>query len=360
MSLKALQSAHSTQSHQLTQALSKVQDLTGQLAEQEIKFANEAGGLKRLVSLMEEREKQVKETVENLENEWASVGQKAEVREAALKDEIEKERRGREQAEKRIKNLETVIEGMGHGELPITGRSSLPATPIRTPGIPGDLFNDGLVGLSPTIAIASRTQKSGKTFTEVYAEFVKLREDYAKKVMECDHMERTLQEVLAQIQERVSIVSSSVPLFHLNVSIRHLSCLNNALSTNDFRLKHLNLQNSFLKLLLNEMLKHVSPKRAHRNTARALLRIGFSNSSFTTLGDRYKISSEKLPVAMIPLFLLMKISSKSNLLLLTKLLRITLFSSRTSMNYRLKIRNYCLLCVTWAQNWRARSRSTRP
>jgi len=218
VSLKALQSTHSAQSHQLTQALSKIQDLTGQLAEQETKFANEAGGLKRLVSLMEEREKQVKETVENLENEWAGAGQKAEAREAALKDEIAKEKRGREQAEKRIRNLETVVEDMGRGELPTPGRSNLPAAPMYIPGTPGDLFNDGLVNLSPTIAIASRTQKSGKTFTEVYTDFVKLREDYTKKVMECDHMERTLQEVLAQIQERVSTISLSVLLSHSDTS----------------------------------------------------------------------------------------------------------------------------------------------
>jgi len=247
VSLNALQSTNSAQSHQLTQALSKVQDLTGQLAEQETKFANEASSLKRLVSLMEEREKQVKETVENLENEWAGVGQKAEAREAALKDEIAKEKRGREQAEKRIKNLETVIEGMGRGELATPARNSLPATPMHIPGTPGDLFNDGLGSLSPTIAIASRTQKSGKTFTEVYTDFVKLREDYAKKVMECDHMERTLQEVLAQIQERVSIVLLSVLLFHSDTFIRHLFCLNNVPSTNGSRLKHLSSQDSFLK-----------------------------------------------------------------------------------------------------------------
>lgn len=202
-SLKALQSAHSNQSRQFTEALSKIQDLTGQLAEQETKFANEAGGLKRLVALMEDREKQAKDIVENLEKEWAGVGQKAEMREAVLRDEIEKERRGREEAERRLKNLEAVVEGMGRGELPILGRGSLPGTPLRTPGTPADPFTDGMLGLSPTIAIASRTQKSGKTFTEVYSDYIKLKEEYAKKVVEYDNMDRTLQSVLSQIQERV-------------------------------------------------------------------------------------------------------------------------------------------------------------
>lgn len=164
--------------------------------------------------MMEEREKQAKDIVENLENEWAGVGQKAELREAALKDEIEKERRGREEAEKRLKNMEAVVEGMGRGDLPIPGRSSLPGTPLRTPATPGDPFNDGMLGLSPTIAIASRTQKSGKTFTEVYTDYVKLKDDYAKKVVEYDNMDRTLQAVLAQIQERVRLLCALQTFVH--------------------------------------------------------------------------------------------------------------------------------------------------
>lgn len=153
--------------------------------------------------MMEEREKQAKDIVENLENEWAGVGQKAEQRETVLKDEIEKERRGREEAEKRIRNLEAVVEGMGRGDLPLPGRGSLPGTPLRTPGVTGDPFNDSMVGLSPTIAMASRAQKGGKSFTDIYTDYVKLKEDYTKKVIEYDNMDRTLQSVLAQIQERV-------------------------------------------------------------------------------------------------------------------------------------------------------------
>ncbi len=76
-SFKALQSSNMAQSHQLTQALSKVQELTVQLAEQEATYSNEANGLKRLVSMMEDREKQAKEIVENIEQEWATVGEKA-------------------------------------------------------------------------------------------------------------------------------------------------------------------------------------------------------------------------------------------------------------------------------------------
>lgn len=200
-SFKALQSAHTAQAHQLTQALSKVQALTGQLAEQEARYSNEANGLQRLVSMMEEREKQAKEIVENIEHEWATVGEKAERREAMLKAETERERKGREQAEKRVEQLENLLEKMGRGELPVPGHS-VSLTPMRASGNQ-DLLIDGMMGLSPTVAMASKAQRSGKTFTEVYADYVRLQEEYAKKSAEYDHMDRTLSSVLAQIEERV-------------------------------------------------------------------------------------------------------------------------------------------------------------
>ncbi len=197
-SLKALQSSHTSQTHQLTQALTKVQDLNGQLAEQEATFTQEITSLRRLVTMLEEREKEAKDFVSSIEKEWDAVGEKADRRESALRLEVERERKGREDAEKQVERLETVIDRMGRGELPVPGRA--PGTPVR--GILDESL-DGMMGLSPTVAMASKAQKTGKTFTEVYADYVRLQEDYAKKSAEYDHMDRTLTEVLAQIEERV-------------------------------------------------------------------------------------------------------------------------------------------------------------
>ncbi|KAF8443123.1 hypothetical protein L210DRAFT_3620711 [Boletus edulis BED1] len=206
-SLRAMQSTQAASTQQLTQALTKVQDLQGRLAEQEAAFTAEASGLKRLVTIMEEREKQAKEIVENIEREWAGVGDRAEQREAVLRAETEKERHAREEVEKRLEQLETVMERMHRGELPVAGRSiSVPATPGRSSTSP-DLAADAMLGLSPTVAMASKVQKSGKTFTQVYADYVRLEEEYAKKSAEYDHMDRTLSDVLAQIEERAPVLA---------------------------------------------------------------------------------------------------------------------------------------------------------
>ncbi|KAJ7758135.1 hypothetical protein DFH07DRAFT_772602 [Mycena maculata] len=193
--LKSIQSAHTAQTHQLTQALSRVQDLTGQLAEQEATYSSEASGLRRLVGMMEERESKAKEIVETIEREWAGVGEKAERREAALRDEVESERRAREEAEKRTEQLEEVLERMGRGDLPVPGPRAL------------DAAVDGMMGISPTVAMVSKAQRSGKTFTEVYADYVRLQEEFVKKCTEYDRMDQTLTAVLSQIEERAPILS---------------------------------------------------------------------------------------------------------------------------------------------------------
>ncbi|KAF7966386.1 hypothetical protein HWV62_38881 [Athelia sp. TMB] len=201
-SLKALQSQHLTQSHQLTQALGKVRDLTGQLAELETTYESEASGLRKLVTMMEDREARQKESVDAIERDWAGVGERAQRREAALLEEIEREKRAKEEARAKVDQLESVLDKVGRGELPMPGRG-LPGTPART----SDHLTEGMMGLSPTVAMASKAQRTGKTFTEVYADYVRLQDDYAKKSAEYDHMDRTLGEVLAQIEERAPILS---------------------------------------------------------------------------------------------------------------------------------------------------------
>ncbi|TFY79631.1 hypothetical protein EWM64_g4383 [Hericium alpestre] len=55
--------------------------------------------------------------------------------------------------------------------------------------------------------MASKVQRGGKTFTEVYSELIQLKEAYKQKTAEADHMDRTLQAVLAQIEERAPILA---------------------------------------------------------------------------------------------------------------------------------------------------------
>ncbi|KAI0260660.1 hypothetical protein BC834DRAFT_925773 [Gloeopeniophorella convolvens] len=207
--LDALRTAHNAQTHQLTQALARVQDLSARIAEQDATYAREVAGLRRLVELVEAREAQSKAIVDGVESEWAAVTERADRREAALREQVDRARARAEGAEARTAELERVLEKVNRGEFPVPApgaAGSAPSTPARG-GAESDVLTQGLMGLSPTVAMASRAQRSGKTFTEVYADHVRLQDEYAQKCAEYDRMDRTLAQVLAQIEERAPILA---------------------------------------------------------------------------------------------------------------------------------------------------------
>ena|SRR6266705_5968758 len=106
--------------------------------------------------------------------------------------------------ERECEELERVLEKVNRGEFPVPAPgSSVPSTPARGST---DILTQGMMDLSPTVAMASRAQRRGKTFTEVYADHIRLRDEYAKKNAEYDRMARTLAQVLAQIKERVCVI----------------------------------------------------------------------------------------------------------------------------------------------------------
>ena len=217
-SIKVHQAANQSLSQQLTQAPTRVQDLTGQLAKQEATYSSEAAGLRRLVVMMEEREQHAKEIIDDLERDWVTIGEKAERIEMKLNDKIEREARRADNSERRlgVQELESHLRGLDTGDFPaapsISTAGGVPRTPGSVPSTPacGSLFASprefGMTGLSPTVAIASRARRGGKTFTDVYSEHVKLQEEYARKSAEYDRMDRTLQAVLAQIEARAPIL----------------------------------------------------------------------------------------------------------------------------------------------------------
>ena len=86
-------------------------------------------------------------------------------------------------AEARIEELGHVLEKVNHGEFPVpTPGSSLPLTPARGST---DILTQGMMDLSPTVAMASQAQQSSKTFTEVYVDHICLQDKYAKKSAKC-------------------------------------------------------------------------------------------------------------------------------------------------------------------------------
>lgn len=232
--------------------------------------------------MMEERETKAKEIVDTIEREWAGVGEKTERREAALRDQVENERKAREEAEKRTEQLEEVLERMNRGDLPAPGPRSL------------DFTTDGMMGLSPTVAMVSKAQRSGKTFTEVYADYVKLQDDFAKKCAEYDRMDTTLSAVLAQIEERVCRRCYLRLRCLLSLARRHLFYRSNGRNTSASSQKHLIWLHNWHKPFPTVTLKRLLPRRTPRNCSALLERTKSFNNSSPTLAAKFRTSSAKL------------------------------------------------------------------
>lgn len=191
--LRTLQTSHNSQSQQLSQALQKVHDLTSQLADQEAKYSSEASNLRRLVQMMEERENQAKELVAGIERDWEGLGEKAAASEAKLREALEEEQRRSKELEEDLEEMRGVLDRVNAGELPV------PSASFGSP----NASSESLFGISPGIAMINRMQKSGKTFTEVYADYVRMQGELAAKTRDMDNMDRTLTAVLSELEEKV-------------------------------------------------------------------------------------------------------------------------------------------------------------
>jgi hypothetical protein len=206
--------------------------------------------------MMEDRSKEI---VDNIEKDWADIGERAERREAALRDELDRERRVRDETDKRLEQLQTVMRRMERGELPSPGRGG-----FMTPSPSTVTVMDGIMDLSPTVAMVSKVQRSGMTFTEVYSELVRLQEESDRKSVEYEQMERTLASVLAQIQERVTMFISF--LYATNTSLpRRRFSRNNARSTHDYNQRRPNSLPNSHKLCPNATRKPISPRETNRS-----------------------------------------------------------------------------------------------
>ncbi len=167
-----------------------MQDLTSQLADQEAKYSSEAANLRRLNQMMEERDTKGKAIVEGIEKDWEGLGAKAAARELKLRQALEAEEERSAGLESQLEDMKLVVDRINRGELPMPHHA----------GTPGSLQD-----LSTGLAMINRMQKTGKTFTEVYADYVRLQDEFVKKTIENERLDQALNNIMAEIEERVTI-----------------------------------------------------------------------------------------------------------------------------------------------------------
>ncbi|KAJ1309970.1 hypothetical protein OPQ81_006728 [Rhizoctonia solani] len=218
--LASVRSAHETLQNEHTATLEKLAQVQGDAGAERAQAKAQADARERLIALLEERNEEAVKRVREVEGEYESVLERAERREHKLEAE-------RDKAQARVEELEGVVRGFVAGEfaagadvsmsagnisigpgVPGTPRAGtpggVPATP-RNLGTPNPFATPSL--LSPTAQLASRTQKGGKSYTEVYADYVRMSDELSKQKLETRRLEECLAGILRDIEERAPLLT---------------------------------------------------------------------------------------------------------------------------------------------------------
>jgi hypothetical protein len=260
-----------------TATLERLSQIQGDAGAERAQAKAQADARERLIALLEERNEEAVKRVREVEGEYENVLERAERREHKLEAE-------RDKAAARVEELEGVVRGFVAGEFAPGADVSIsignasasfasgggvpgtPGTPSRpaAPGTPRNFgtpnpFGQGTPNpfatpslLSPTAQLASRTQRGGKSYTEVYSDYVRMSDELGKQKLETRRLEECLAGILRDIEERVSTshtwaVAGSVELTR-NLVCRPHCWRSNALNTSVCSKLRLTLRSSLLIL----------------------------------------------------------------------------------------------------------------
>lgn len=185
-------------------------ELRQRIVEQEGAFKSEMATQQRLSSLVEQQKDNAEKRLADIESQWEDILTQHREKESVLREEIGDEQ-SRSQVLLREKEelkqaLDRLAESVGietthehHTAIEQTiDESGIPATPQRkstsiagTPSV-----------MSPAAALASRVQKSGKSFTQVYADLVRTEEELRREKLESSRLGNVLEQVMSDLQER--------------------------------------------------------------------------------------------------------------------------------------------------------------
>lgn len=197
--LHSLQETYGRQNQQLAQATQKVSQLEAQLADQAAAFRSESANQERLIELLERRNEQARSRVQEVETEWETMVKTAEERESHLLADLDRQKVRGDRLEAVVEELRAEKERAAEGDLALLHEET-------TPGASRDR---GFFTLSPAAGVAARLQKSGKTFTEVYTDYVRIQGELAGSQSEARRLQDLLSQVLADIEERVGFTLRS-------------------------------------------------------------------------------------------------------------------------------------------------------
>ncbi|GAA5985408.1 hypothetical protein JCM10908_006964 [Rhodotorula pacifica] len=200
-SLENLRKAHEQLKARHEETLADLAKVREELGANEGHFATEMASMRRLVELMEKREAERKQRLEDVEKALEEERAAMQEREAELQDQLLSERERADELDARNADLREALE-RGNNAARSTGPDG-----FGMPGSPGAASNaSGSFMLSPAGQLAVRGQKSGRSYAEIYGEYIKMEEELAAERLETKRLSEVLAQILADIEERAPML----------------------------------------------------------------------------------------------------------------------------------------------------------
>lgn len=176
-------------------------------AEAEASYRADIDNLRRLNSMLERRDEAGTARLAEVERDWQAAQSEFASKAGRLEADLARERQRGDELEARTDELRQRLEAANAG---LGGESA--SSRAGTPGLLGPNGASGggrlssFFGLSPIAALAAKSQKTGRSYTEIYAEHVKLQDELAAERAEVVRVNECLASVLADIEERAPIL----------------------------------------------------------------------------------------------------------------------------------------------------------
>ncbi|GAA6015704.1 hypothetical protein JCM11491_002452 [Sporobolomyces phaffii] len=195
-SLDTLKKVHEQLKEKHHETISELSKVREGLATNEGNFTNEMASMRRLVELMEKREEERKKRVEDVEKALEEERNALADKEDDLRDQLLQERERGDALEVRYQEVREALERGNYGHR--DGGDFVPGTP-------GSAISDSFA-LSPSAQLAVRGQKNGRSYAEIYGEYIKMEEELAKERAETKRLSEILAQILGDIEERAPLL----------------------------------------------------------------------------------------------------------------------------------------------------------
>ncbi|CEH16539.1 Uncharacterized conserved coiled-coil protein [Ceraceosorus bombacis] len=206
--LDTLQNAYNTNLQRLTEVTDKLADTTARAGSQEEAFRAESATQQRLISLLERRAEDADRRAKNVEDEWEDVLSRARDLEQVARDEAREEADARRRAESQVSELQEALDRLAEGVGINLDSDALRRESSAGPQGSERSFANSALGasfsssFSPTAALASKVQRSGKSFSAVYSDLVRTQEELRRERAEVVRLGTVLEQVMADLEDR--------------------------------------------------------------------------------------------------------------------------------------------------------------